>query len=73
MIIHSNVRVGADLTMLDQESKVVEKLEITDLCLCTEALYARHPSQADRHAPFQDHPMALEHFPAGSVIRPPAK
>jgi hypothetical protein len=26
----------------------------------------RHPSQADLHSAFQDHPVSLEHFPAGS-------
>jgi hypothetical protein len=28
---------------------------------------------ADRFAPFQDHPTALEHFPSGSLITPPSK
>jgi hypothetical protein len=39
------------------------RLRLTDPALFTEARYARHLSQADRHAAFQDHPMALEHFP----------
>jgi hypothetical protein len=26
---------------------------------------------ADLHAPFQDHPGALEHFPSGGLISPP--
>jgi hypothetical protein len=37
--------------------------QLTDPALFTEARYARHASQADRHAAFQDHPLALEHFP----------
>ncbi len=45
---------------------------LTDPALFTEARYARHASQADFHAAFQDHPMALEHFPAGSLMPPPA-
>lgn len=45
---------------------------LTDLALFTEARYTRHPSQADRFAPFQDHPGALEHFPSGALARPPA-
>ncbi|MEI7431614.1 MAG: hypothetical protein WCL27_14260 [Betaproteobacteria bacterium] len=45
--------------------------QLTDPALFTEARYTRHPSQADRHAAFQDHPMALEHFPAGSLMPPP--
>ncbi len=43
----------------------------SDPALFTEARYGRHASQADRHAAFQDHPMALEHFPAGSLMPPP--
>lgn len=50
---------------------VVRSLGLTDPCLFTEARYTRHPSQADRHSAFQDHPMSLEHFPAGSVLAPP--
>lgn len=45
---------------------------LTDLALFTEARYTRHPSQADRHAAFQDHPAALEHFPSGALALPPA-
>lgn len=45
--------------------------QLTDPALFTEARYARHASQADRHAAFQDHPLALEHFPAGSLMPPP--
>ena len=45
--------------------------QLTDPALFTEARYARHASQADRSAAFQDHPMALEHFPAGSLMPPP--
>ncbi len=48
-----------------------KRARLTDPALFTEARYARHASQADRHAAFQDHPMALEHFPAGSLMPPP--
>lgn len=51
--------------------QLVRELGLTDLCLFTEAGYTRHPSQADRHAAFQDHPMALEHFPSGGLLPPP--
>lgn len=49
----------------------VRELSLTDLALFPEARYTRHLSLADTHAPFQDHPMALEHFPAGTHTRPP--
>jgi hypothetical protein len=51
---------------------LVEKLGLTDVALFTEARYTRHPSQADLHSAFQDHPAALEHFPTGALLPPPA-
>lgn len=50
---------------------MIERLELTDLVLFTEARYARHPAVSDRFSAFQDHPMALEHFPSGSALSPP--
>ena len=50
---------------------LVRELGLTDLSLFTEARYTRHPTQADWHAPFQDHPAALEHFPTGALLPPP--
>ncbi len=50
---------------------LVWELSLTDLSLFTEARYTRHPTQADRHTPFQDHPAALEHFPTGTLLPPP--
>jgi len=52
---------------------LVRELGLTDLSLFTEARYTRHPTQADWHAPFQDHPAALEHFPTGSLLMPPVQ
>lgn len=52
------------------QTAMVRSLHVTDLCLATEARYTRHPALADRHAPFQEHPLALEHFPSGSMILP---
>lgn len=50
--------------------KLVRELHLTDLCLFTEARYTRHPAMADNHAPFQEHPTALDHFPSGSLLLP---
>ena len=55
----------------ERNRRLVLQLRLTDLCLTTEAPYTRNPSLADRYAPFQDHPGALEHFPSGSLIAPP--
>jgi hypothetical protein len=57
---------------LAQMRAQVAAWELTDLALFTEARYTRHLSQADYHTPFQDHPLALEHFPSGSLVMPPA-
>lgn len=51
--------------------RLVETLGLTDPVLFTEARYTRHPTQADLHSAFQDHPVALEHFPTGSLLPPP--
>ncbi len=50
---------------------LVRELGLTDLSLFTEARYTRHPTQADRHSPFQDHPAALDHFPSSALLPPP--
>ena len=60
------LREGADEVHLRRE--LVGQMDLTDLALFTEARYTRHPSQADLHSPFQDHPLALEHFPTGSLV-----
>lgn len=57
---------------METARQLVGRLALTDLCLFTEARYTRHLSQADLHAPFQDHPAALSHFPSGAHVRPPA-
>ena len=57
--------------MQEASRVMVQKLHLTDLCLFTEARYTRHPSMADLHSAFQDHPLALEHFPSGSLTNPP--
>lgn len=56
---------------LEANARLVARLGLTDLCLFTEARYTRHPSQADLHSAFQDHPLGLEHFPSGSLLPPP--
>jgi hypothetical protein len=71
MFAHASVRKKADMEFLKEKMEMVRKLELTDLCLFTEANYTRHLSQADLHTPFQDSPMSLEHFPSGALVAPP--
>lgn len=49
---------------------MVQALHLTDLALFTETRYTRHLSQADSFSAFQDGPVALEHFPVGSLVMP---
>jgi hypothetical protein len=71
--LHAHSRIRDDAAPHARNLALVGDLGLTDLCLFTEARYTRNPSQADAHAPFQDHPMALEHFPAGSLASPPGR
>jgi hypothetical protein len=50
---------------------LTRELGLTDLVLVTEARYLRHIALADRGSAFQDHPLALEHFPSGAVLQAP--
>jgi hypothetical protein len=71
MAAHAHDRNLKAQAAWSEKARLVERLELTDLCLFTDARYARHPSMADRHTAFQDSPMAMEHFPSGTLILPP--
>jgi len=71
LLLYGGYRPGEAAAMQEASRIMVEKLQLTDLCLFTEARYTRHPSMADLHSAFQDHPLALEHFPSGSLTTPP--
>ncbi|KAB2888077.1 MAG: hypothetical protein F9K32_17790 [Desulfobulbaceae bacterium] len=72
MLVDAAVRRSLAEPVLRQRAEVVRVLGLTDLALFTEARYTRNPSLADRHSPFQEHPLSLEHFPSGSVVSPPS-
>jgi hypothetical protein len=55
-------------TDVTAQRQLVGYFGLTDLALCSEARYTRHPSQADLFSPFQDFPGSLEHFPTGSLL-----
>ena len=71
MITHAQHRNGNAGPGLEEKAMLVKRLGLTDLCLFTDARYARHPSMADLHTAFQDSPMSVEHFPSGTLILPP--
>lgn len=72
LFIHPRFQRDDYVRGLAKRKHLVRELQLTDLCLFTEARYTRHLSQADLHSPFQDYPMAFEHFPSGSLVLPPA-
>lgn len=67
---HAQLRQKIAIHAWASNRELVKKLCLTDLCLFTEARYTRHPSMADYHAAFQEHPAALDHFPSGSLLLP---
>ena len=69
--IHAVIASHVAHQRLDTTEALTNALGLTDIALFTEARYTRHRSMADLHSPFQDAPMAIEHFPAGSLILPP--
>jgi hypothetical protein len=69
--IHGLLAVQWSGPSLAHTSSLVRALQLTDLCLFTEASYTRHLSMADLNTPFQDSPLAFEHFPSGSLVTAP--
>ncbi len=69
--LDAGLRARAAAPAIAQRSALVKTLDLTDLALFTEARYTRHPSQADLHSAFQDHPLALDHFPTGTLVPAP--
>lgn len=71
MSVHSALSVRNAMSSIQAKAGMVKELQLTDLCLFTDARYTRHPSMADMHTAFQDHPVSFEHFPSGTVVAPP--
>jgi hypothetical protein len=68
MFAHASITQKKSAPLFDEKRELVGKLQLTDLCLFTDARYTRHPTMADLNTPFQDHPLSFEHFPSGSVM-----
>jgi hypothetical protein len=71
LFAHAAIQKASDRQRLQDVARLTADLGLTDLALFSEAPYTRHPSQADRHAPFQNHPLALDPFPSGSFAAVP--
>ena len=50
---------------------LVSELGLSDLALWSDASYCRHSSMTVFFSAHSDHPSAMEHFPAGSMVPPP--
>ena len=72
LVLHASREVRGSEPGLARKAELVRQIELTDLCLFTEANYTRNPSMTDMATPFQDSPMSLDHFPSGALIGPPA-
>ena len=71
VLAHASRQQRSASLSLEEKRLLVRQLGLTDLCLFTEARYTRNPSLTDTHSAFQDHPLAIEHFPSGSLLAPP--
>jgi len=72
MFLYGSGEVRASGPLFARKTALVKQLQLTDLCLFTEASYTRHLSMTDLSTPFQDSPMSLEHFPTGALVEPPS-
>jgi hypothetical protein len=70
MMFHARYGQHRAVPVLKVKARMVRELELSDLCIFTEASYTRHPSQTDLATPFQDSPGAFEHFPSGMLAEP---
>lgn len=68
LFVHARIVQQKNRASFLEKRKIVKELQLTDLCIFTDARYTRHPSMADSNTPFQDHPLSLEHFPSGSLM-----
>jgi hypothetical protein len=72
LLTGSRFAVEAAQPALFRKAQLVRELDLTDLCLFTEASYTRHLAMTDLNTPFQDSPGSFEHFPTGALVSPPS-
>ena len=73
IMIHSYFASRSGMSSIGERKALVEKYGLADLCLFTDAQYARNPALTDLSSPFQDHPVSLEHFPSGMLLPAPSR
>jgi len=73
LLIHAFGEVAKSGGRRAENSSLVRRLALSDLCIFTEASYTRHLGSADSSTPFQETAMSMEHFPSGSLVPPPTR
>jgi len=68
---HAALMAPKGRARIADEAALTHALGLSDPALFTEARYTRHPSLADLNTAFQDHPMAFDHFPSGTIVPAP--
>jgi hypothetical protein len=69
-MLTATLGTSVETRAMARNQELVRQLGLSDLALFTEARYTRHPSMADLHTAFQDHPVSFDHFPSGSLVPP---
>lgn len=71
LLVHARHRLDSAAPLVASNAQLVRQLQLTDLCVFTEARYTRNPAITDLASAFQDSPLSLEHFPSGALMEPP--
>lgn len=71
LLAHARHRVNSAAPVVAANALLVRQLQLTDLCIFTEASYTRNPNISGLASAFQDSPLSLEHFPSGALMQPP--
>lgn len=71
LLVHGRHRIDSSAPVFAANAALVRQLQLTDLCVFTEASYTRNPSVTGIASVFQDSPLTLEHFPSGALMQPP--
>jgi hypothetical protein len=71
LLVHARQRASHAARLDSANALLARQLQLTDLCVFTEAGYTRNPGITGTASAFQDSPLSLEHFPSGTLMQPP--
>jgi hypothetical protein len=72
LLFHDRFQTAQERRLQD-EAAVMQKLQLTDLCLATESRHTRNIALPELMAPFQDMPGYHDHFPSSTFLKPPTR